>query len=94
MRIVPSFLFSVISYFMIGFTRTGAQFFFFLLTVFISSLFGSAMCFFLSATISVFGKPIVPLACQCLSIFVNCSAGSDRHHSGSGGDDDVQRVSH
>ncbi|CAF5028881.1 unnamed protein product [Rotaria sp. Silwood1] len=56
MRVIPATLFSVISYFMIGFTRTGGQFFIFLLTVFMTGLFGSALCFFMAATIHVFGK--------------------------------------
>lgn len=56
MRVMPSILFSVITYFMTGMTRTVAQFFIFLLTIFMAGLFGSAMCFFVSATISVFGK--------------------------------------
>jgi ATP-binding cassette subfamily G (WHITE) protein 2 len=56
MRVIPSILFSIISYFMMGFTRSAGHFFFFLLTIFISSVFGSAICFFVAATISVFGK--------------------------------------
>ncbi|CAF2113609.1 unnamed protein product [Rotaria magnacalcarata] len=56
MRVLPAVLFSVISYFMIGLTRTGGQFFIYLLTVFMTSLFGSALCFFIAATIPVFGK--------------------------------------
>lgn len=56
MRVIPSILFTIITYFMIGFTRTAAQFLIFLLTIFMASLFGAAMCFFISATLSVFGR--------------------------------------
>lgn len=56
MRVIPSILFTIITYFMTGLARTGGQFFIFLLTIFMANMFGAAMCFFISATISVFGK--------------------------------------
>ncbi|CAF1991638.1 unnamed protein product [Rotaria magnacalcarata] len=59
MRVLPAVLFSVISYFMIGLTRTGGQFFIYLLTVFMTSLFGSALCFFIAATIPVFAVALI-----------------------------------
>ncbi|CAF4060834.1 unnamed protein product [Rotaria sp. Silwood2] len=59
MRVIPAILFSIISYFMTGLTRTGGQFFIFLITIFMASLFGSAMCFFISATISIFAVALI-----------------------------------
>jgi ATP-binding cassette, subfamily G (WHITE), member 2 len=56
MRVVPSILFSLISYFMTGLQRTASQFFVFLVTVFMASVFGSSVGFFMAATISSFGK--------------------------------------
>jgi hypothetical protein len=56
MRVIPSFIFSIIAYFMIGLQRTGGQFFVFLLTIFMSTVFGSAMCFLAAACIPMFGK--------------------------------------
>ncbi|CAF1226255.1 unnamed protein product [Rotaria sordida] len=59
MRVIPTILFSGISYFMIGFNRTGGQFFIFLLTIFMTGLFGSALCFFIAATIHVFAVALI-----------------------------------
>jgi hypothetical protein len=56
MRVIPSIVFSLIGYFMTGLQRTAGQFFVFLFTVFMASVFGSAICFFISAAIPVFGK--------------------------------------
>jgi hypothetical protein len=56
MRAIPSIVFSIIAYFMTGLQRTVSQFFIFLLTIFMASVFGSAMCFFVSAWIPLFGE--------------------------------------
>ncbi|CAF1019704.1 unnamed protein product [Rotaria magnacalcarata] len=56
MRIIPSIIFSLIAYFMTGLQQSGGQFFVFLLTIFMASVFGSATCFFISAIIDMFGK--------------------------------------
>jgi ATP-binding cassette subfamily G (WHITE) protein 2 len=56
MRVIPSIIFSLIAYFMTGLQRSAGQFFVFLSTIFMASVCGSAICFFISATIPVFGK--------------------------------------
>jgi len=40
---------------MTGLQRTFAKFLIFLLTIFMANVFGSAMCFFIAASIPVFG---------------------------------------
>ncbi|CAF1570157.1 unnamed protein product [Rotaria magnacalcarata] len=59
LRVIPSMLFALITYFMTGFARTASQFFIFLLAIFIANMFGSAICFFAAASIGVFCK--IPL---------------------------------
>lgn len=54
MRLVPSIIFSLIAYFMTGLQRTAGQFLVFLLTVLMASVFGSANCLMISASISTF----------------------------------------
>ncbi|CAM4863603.1 unnamed protein product [Rotaria socialis] len=51
-RIVSSILFSLIAYFMTGLEQSAGQFFGFLVTVFMTSAFGSAICLFVSAAYS------------------------------------------
>jgi hypothetical protein len=41
---------------MTGLQRTFGKFIIFLLTIFMANVFGSAMCFFIAASIPVFGK--------------------------------------
>jgi hypothetical protein len=55
MRIIPSFIFSIITYPLTGFQRSIIRFLIFFVTIFVSSIFGSAMCFFIAACIPVFG---------------------------------------
>jgi len=55
-RIIPSVLFSIIVYFMIGFQQLAEKFFIFLFCIFMSTLSGCALCFFASASVEVFGK--------------------------------------
>jgi len=55
MRIMPSFIFSIITYPLTGFQRSIIRFLIFFVTIFVSSVFGSAMCFFIAACIPVFG---------------------------------------
>ncbi|CAF1166468.1 unnamed protein product [Adineta steineri] len=59
LRFVPSIIYSVIVYFMTGLQRTAEKFFIFLLTIFMCSLFGSAICFFFSALIPLFAVALV-----------------------------------
>ncbi|CAF4248504.1 unnamed protein product [Adineta steineri] len=56
MRVIPSLVFSIICYFMTGLQRTTIKFLIFLLTIFMANVFGSAMCFFIAATIPVFSN--------------------------------------
>lgn len=55
LRIIPSILFSVLVYFMIGFQATVEKFFVFYLGILSTTLCGSAFCFLLSASVEVFG---------------------------------------
>ncbi|CAF1249276.1 unnamed protein product [Adineta steineri] len=59
MRIIPSFIFSIIAYFMTGLQRTVSQYFIFLLTIFMSTVFGSAICFLVAACIPVFAVALI-----------------------------------
>ncbi|CAF3424351.1 unnamed protein product [Rotaria sp. Silwood1] len=54
MRIIPAFIFSIITYPLAGFQRSIIRFLIFLVTIFVSSVYGSALCFFISACIPVF----------------------------------------
>jgi ATP-binding cassette subfamily G (WHITE) protein 2 len=54
MRLVPLCLFSVIAYFMIGFQLRVDNFFFFFLALFLTTMSASAVCFAISASVSVF----------------------------------------
>ena len=56
MRIIPSILFSVIVYFMIGFQVTAAKFFIFFLGIFATVICASSVCFFVSASVRLFGE--------------------------------------
>ncbi|CAF1485118.1 unnamed protein product [Adineta steineri] len=61
MRVIPSLVFSIICYFMIGLQRTTTKFLIFVLTIFMANVFGSAMCFFIAATIPVFAVALIVL---------------------------------
>ncbi|CAF1684025.1 unnamed protein product, partial [Rotaria magnacalcarata] len=59
MRVIPTVFFSGISYFMMGFSRTISQFLIFLAGVFMSSLLGASLCFFISAVASIFPVALI-----------------------------------
>ncbi|UJR24857.1 hypothetical protein I4U23_006226 [Adineta vaga] len=54
MRLIPSIIFSIITYFMTGFQVSINRFLIYLLTIFISTVFGSAICFFVASFIPIF----------------------------------------
>lgn len=56
LRLIPSILFSIISYFMIGFQRTLEKYLIFLLGVYMTGICSSSLCFFISASVQVFGQ--------------------------------------
>jgi len=56
MRLIPSIIFSIITYFMAGFQLSADRFFIYLLTIFLSTVFGSSVCFFVASSIPIFGK--------------------------------------
>jgi ATP-binding cassette, subfamily G (WHITE), member 2 len=56
MRLIPSVIYSSIAYFMIGLQASIDRFLVFLFTLFLSTVFGSAMCFFVASSIPIFGK--------------------------------------
>jgi ATP-binding cassette subfamily G (WHITE) protein 2 len=72
MRIVPSIVFSLIVYFMIGLQLSVHQFCIFLATIFMTSVFGSATCFFISAVIPVFGKRCFSIQNFVFNLFFSC----------------------
>ncbi|CAK8686948.1 unnamed protein product [Clavelina lepadiformis] len=53
-RLFPNLIFSAIIYFMIGFQRTVAKFFFFVLTLFATAISASSMAFLVSASVRLF----------------------------------------
>ncbi len=59
MRLMPSIIFSIITYFMAGFQLSIDRFFIYLLTIFLSTVFGSATCFFVASFIPIFGNKIL-----------------------------------
>jgi len=56
MRLIPSIIFSIITYLMAGFQLSVNRFFIYLLTIFLSTVFGSAICFFVASFIPIFGN--------------------------------------
>lgn len=56
MRLIPSIIYTLITYFMVGLQLLPSRFFTFFLTIFISTIFGSATCFFVASSIPIFGK--------------------------------------
>ncbi|CAM4802333.1 unnamed protein product [Rotaria magnacalcarata] len=54
MRVIPSIIFSIICYMMMGLQNDIGKFFVFFVTIFMANVFGSATCFFVAASISVF----------------------------------------
>jgi ATP-binding cassette subfamily G (WHITE) protein 2 len=59
LRTIPSILFSVIAYFMIGFQRTVVKYFIFFFGIFCTTICASSLCFFVSASVRVFGKKLI-----------------------------------
>ncbi len=55
MRLIPSIIFCIITYFMVGFQLSASRFFVYLLTIFLSTVFGSSTCFLVASSIPVFG---------------------------------------
>ncbi|CAF1445398.1 unnamed protein product [Adineta steineri] len=54
MRLVPSIIYSIITYFMSGFQISIDRFFIYFLTIFMSTVFGSAICFFVASFVPIF----------------------------------------
>jgi ATP-binding cassette, subfamily G (WHITE), member 2 len=65
LRTIPVVGFSVISYFMIGFQQTASKFFLYLFCLWLTSITASALCFFVSASVSNFGK-LIELTFECV----------------------------
>jgi len=59
---------------MTGLQRSADQFFVFLLTVFVSSVFGSSVGFFMSATIGSYGEFISSVQKLTLNLFIRISS--------------------
>jgi ATP-binding cassette subfamily G (WHITE) protein 2 len=67
LRTIPSILFSVIAYFMIGFQRTAAKYFIFFFGILSTTICASSLCFLVSASVQVFGNRSIVLK---LTLFV------------------------
>jgi len=61
LRTIPSLLFSVIAYFMVGFQRTAAKYFIFFFGIFSTTICSACLCFLVSASVQVFGKRSISL---------------------------------
>ncbi|CAF1995870.1 unnamed protein product [Rotaria magnacalcarata] len=61
MRVIPSIIFSIICYMMMGLKNDIGKFFVFFVTIFMANVFGSATCFFVAASISVFAVALIIL---------------------------------
>ena len=92
LRAIPSFLFSIIAYFMTGLARSTPQFFIFLITIFTASVFGAAVSFFISTLVSTFGKIHLP-AFNSSPWILPFSRGFDHRRSDLRIHDDLQRFS-
>lgn len=77
MRAVPSLIFCVITYPLTGFQRSFIRFLIFFVTVFVSSVYGSALCFFIAASIPVFGMIKVFLLTYNFSLYFSCRSLDD-----------------
>jgi hypothetical protein len=55
-HIVPSIIYSIITFFLTDLRRSVGQFFIFIITNLMAKIFGSAMCYFVAASTSAFGK--------------------------------------
>ena len=49
-------IFTLLVYFLTGLQRSAGQYFVFFVTIFMASVFGSSLCFFISAVIPDFGR--------------------------------------
>ncbi len=61
MRFIPSVLFSMIVYYLIGFQRTATKFLIFLLDIFTTSVCTSSVIFFISASVPDFGEILLTI---------------------------------
>ena len=55
-HIIPSIIYSILTFLLMDFRRSVNQFFIFLLTNLMAKIFGSALCYFVAASTSTFGK--------------------------------------
>ncbi|CAF3391299.1 unnamed protein product [Rotaria sp. Silwood1] len=70
LRTIPSVLFSVIAYFMIGFQQTFTKYFIFFFGILTTTLCSSSLCFVISASVQVFGVANVVAAMFCVLTLV------------------------
>ena len=91
MRLIPSVIYSSIAYFMIGLQASIDRFLVFLFTLFLSTVFGSATCFFVASSIPIFGKNKNG---DRSALIRRSSCFVDHCHFHLRGDDGLQWVSH
>ncbi|CAF2953683.1 unnamed protein product [Rotaria sp. Silwood2] len=70
LRTIPSVLFSVIAYFMIGFQQTVTKYFIFFFGILTTTFCSSSLCFVISASVQVFGVANVVAAMFCVLTLV------------------------
>ncbi len=75
LRTIPSILFSVIAYFMLGFQRTVVKYFIFFFGIFSTTICASSLCFLVSASVRVFGKRSISLKVALFVHFRCCQFG-------------------
>ncbi|CAF1236409.1 unnamed protein product [Adineta steineri] len=69
-HIISSIIYSLITYFLTDLRRSMNRFLIFLLTNFMSKLFGSAMCYFVAASTSTFGVALVMVICSYVTMML------------------------
>lgn len=93
MRFIPSVIYSSIAYFLVGLQPSIERFVVFLFTLFLSTVFGSATCFFVASSIPIFGKK--KKTNRDRSALIRCfSCFADHRHFHLRGDDGLQWISH
>lgn len=72
LRLFPSIVFSLISYFMIQFQRTIRKFLIYKLAIFATAVCSASVCFFVSASVETIGKSFVMNITNLIHTFIIC----------------------
>jgi hypothetical protein len=71
-HIIPSIIYSILTFFLTGLRRSVDHFFIFLITNLMAKIFGSAMCYFVAASTSTFGQLFSLIFVNFISDFRCC----------------------